>query len=442
MIRIKILFWIAILLLPAQFIIAGTAHFVQVEGVIGPATQDLVQRSLQTASKEHVDLIILQIDTPGGLDQPMRGIVRSILNSEVPIVSYVYPSGSRAASAGTYILYASHIAAMAPATHLGAATPVRIGALPGLPSSGGDAGEAEKEPQMHPDAMEKKIVSDSVAYIKSLAKRFGRNEVWAEHAVRDGVSLTAAEALEKKVIDIIAKDVDSLLKRIDGRELELAGKTVILDTSGMVVKRIAPGWRTRLLSVITDPNIAYILMLIGIYGLIFEFSSPGFFLPGVIGAISLMLALYAFQILPVNYTGLTLLAIGVLFMISEVFVTSAGVLGLGGVIAFVVGSIILFDDEYLAVSIPLIAGMALVSSGFMLWVLTRMIRLRRKPSVSGVESMVGKIALVSENFVGRGRVRIEGESWLAESDVEMKAEQAVRIKSVNGLILIVEPKES
>jgi len=441
MIRIKILFWVVILLLPAPLIIAGTAHFVQVEGAIGPATQDLVQRSLQTARKEQVDLVILQIDTPGGLDQSMRGIVRSILGSEVPVVSYVYPSGSRAASAGTYILYASHIAAMAPATHLGAATPVRIGGLPGLPSDD-DSGETEKESQKHPDAMEKKIVNDSVAYIKSLAKWFGRNEVWAEQAVRDGASLTAAEALEKNVIDIIAKDVDSLLKRIDGHELKLAGKTVILDTSAMVVERIVPGWRTRLLSVITDPNMAYILMLIGIYGLIFEFSSPGFFLPGVIGAISLMLALYAFQILPVNYTGLALLAIGILFMISEVFVTSGGVLGLGGVIAFVVGSIILFDDEYLAVSIPLIAGIALVSSGFMLWVLTRMIRLRRKPSVSGVESMLGKIALVSERFVGRGRVRIEGESWLAESDIEMKAGQAVRIKSVNGLILIVEPKES
>jgi len=436
MIRLKTLYLAVFLLLFAQVLQARTAHLIELEGAIGPSTQDHVHRALQTAVDKNVDLVIIQMDTPGGLDQSMRGIIRSILSSDIPVVSYVYPPGSRAASAGTYILYASHIAAMAPATNLGAATPVKIGGLPELPS-------ADKDPQeKNPSAMEKKIVNDSAAYIKSLAKRYGRNEIWAEQAVREGASLTAEEALDKNVIDFVANDISSLLQQIDGRELKLANTTITLDTSGMSIERIEPDWRTRLLSVITDPNIAYILMLVGIYGLIFEFSSPGFFLPGVIGAICLMLALYAFQILPVNYAGLALLFLGIVFMISEAFVTSGGVLGLGGVVAFIIGSIILFDDENLAVSLPLIGGIALVSSAFMLWVLTRMIRLRRQPAVSGVESMQNKIAVVSEDFIGEGRVRISGESWLAYSKVEMKAGQSVRIKSVHDLVLEVELKES
>ena len=440
MMRIKAICLAVFVLLFAQALSAGTAHLVKLEGAIGPAARDHVQRSLQTSVDKAIDLVILQIDTPGGLDQSMRGIIRSILNSDIPVVSYVYPSGSRAASAGTYILYASHIAAMAPATHLGAATPVQLGGLPGLPSGGEDQESTDNAPKT-PDAMKKKIVNDSVAYIKSLAKRYGRNEAWAEQAVREGVSLTAAEAVKKNVVDIVANDVTSLLRQVNGRKLKLANTVVTLDTSDMVVERIEPDWRTRLLSVITDPNMAYILMLVGIYGLIFEFSSPGFFVPGVIGAISLMLALYAFQILPVSYAGLALLVIGVVFMISEAFVTSGGVLGVGGVVAFVSGSIILFDTRYLAVSLPLIAGIALISSGFMLWVLTRVIKLRRQPAISGAESMLGQVARVSEDFIGRGRVRIGGESWLAQSDTEMKAGQSVRVKSVHGLVLEVEPKE-
>jgi len=308
-----------------------------------------------------------------------------------------------------------------------------------LPSGDKDP-EAEQDTPQNLDAMERKIINDSAAYIKSLAKRYGRNEVWAEQAVREGVSLTAAEALEKNVIDIVANDVSDLLRQIDVHKVKLVDTTVTLDTSDMVVERIEPDWRTRVLSVITDPNIAYVLMLVGIYGLIFEFSGPGFFVPGVVGAICLMLALYAFQILPVSYAGLALLTFGIVFMISEAFVTSGGVLGLGGVAAFVAGSVILFDDEYLAVSLPLIGGVALMFSGFMLWVVTRMIRLRRKPAVSGVESMLGQTAKVCEDFVGRGRVRIGGESWLAQSTVAMKAGQSVRVTSVRGLVLEVEPK--
>jgi membrane-bound serine protease (ClpP class) len=331
------------------------------------------------------------------------------------------------------------MAAMAPATHLGAATPVRIGGLPGLPADGGGQ-ESENDLSKKPDAMEKKIINDSAAYIKSLAKRYGRNEVWAEQAVREGVSLTAAEALEKNVIDIVADDVPDLLQQINGRKLKLSEVTVTLDTTNMAIERIEPDWRNRLLAVITDPNIAYILMLVGIYGLIFEFSSPGFFLPGVIGAICLMLALYAFQILPISYAGLALLVIGMVFMISEAFVTSGGVLGMGGVVAFVAGSVMLFDDENIAVSLPLIGGIALVLGGFMFWVLSRIITLWRKPAESGVESMLDKIAEVSDDFIGRGRVRIGGESWQAHSAVKLTAGQPVRIKSVHGLVLEVEPK--
>lgn len=287
--------------------------------------------------------------------------------------------------------------------------------------------------------MEKKIINDATAYIKGLAKLRGRNESWAEKAVREAASLTAEEALEKNVIDLVAADMTALLEQLEGREVDVKGRLIRLHTGGLIIERIKPDWRSNLLAIITNPNIAYVLMLVGIYGLLLEFSNPGIILPGVIGTISLFLALYAFQILPINYAGLALLGIGLAFMISELFVISGGILGLGGVVAFTVGSIMLFDDEYIAVSIPLIGGTAAVAAGFMLWILKKFATLRHSQVVSGAEYMIGRSGEVLEGFSGRGRVEIDGESWLAESEAPLSAGQKIRVKAIDKLVLKIEP---
>ncbi|MGF1643787.1 MAG: nodulation protein NfeD [Thiotrichales bacterium] len=415
------------------------ALMLQVRGAIGPATQDLIERTLERAHDEDAAALVLQLDTPGGLDHSMRGIIRDILASKVPVVTYVAPSGSRAASAGTYILYASHVAAMAPATNLGSATPVRIGGLPELPSqpkSSDDEDAADSG-----DAMERKLINDAAAYIKGLARMHGRNEIWAEQAVREAVSLTSSEALEMGVIDVIANDTADLLRAIDGRKVNLRYGEITLATRDLPVEVVTADWRTELLSVITDPNVAYIMLLLGIYGLIFEFSNPGYIVPGVVGAISLLLALYALQVLPFSYAGIALLFVGVAFMVAEAFVPSGGILGVGGLIAFVIGSVVLFDDENLAVSIPTIGGTALVSAIFMFWVINRFIRLRRRPAVSGIEALIGADAEVLEDFVGRGRVRVAGEIWSAHSASPVRKGQIVSVASIDNLIVEIQSND-
>lgn len=419
----------------------GKAYVVDVDGAIGPVSQDLITRAIDDAEADSATMVVLLMNTPGGLDHSMRKIIAAILDSEIPVVSYVYPPGSRAASAGTYILYASHVAAMSPATNLGAATPVQLGGLPKMPASPKPAaqeGEAEMPAQDDKTSMEKKIINDASAYIKGLAKLRHRNEEWAEKAVRDGLSLTAEEALKMSVIDVMADSVADLFKQLHGRTITLKDRSVTLDTQALTIERIKPDWRSRLLSVITDPNIAYILMLVGVYGLVIEFSNPGGILPGVIGSICLLLALYAFQVLPINYAGLALVGIGLGFIISEMFITSGGILGIGGVVAFVIGSIILFDDKYLAVSLPLIGGVAAIAAGFLLWIIRRLSTIRHKQVVSGLEYLIGQVAEVIHDFTGKGRVRVEGESWLAESEVPLTAGQKVRIKDIQHLVLKVE----
>jgi membrane-bound serine protease (ClpP class) len=418
----------------------GKAYLIEVEGAIGPVTQELVTRGIAEAEQDRAAVVILQIDTPGGLDHSMREVIKTILDARVPVVAWVSPQGSRAASAGTYILYASHVAAMAPATNLGAATPVLIGGLPDLPSRPSQPEEDKPGGDGKTD-MERKLLNDAIAYIKGLAKLRNRNEQWAEQAVREGASLSATEALEMNVIDLVAADLNDLLKQLHGREINVKGRTVVLDTEAMVVERITPDWRSELLAIITNPNIAYVLMLIGIYGLILEFSNPGSILPGVTGAICLLLALYAFQVLPINYAALALLAIGIAFMIAEIFVTSGGILGIGGVAAFTVGSIMLFDDDHLAVSIPMIGGTALVAAGFMLWVLRRFATLRRAQVVSGEEYMIGHVGTVREAFDDRGRIDLDGENWIADTRVPLKAGQEVRVTAIDKLVLKVEPLE-
>jgi membrane-bound serine protease (ClpP class) len=406
----------------------GKAYVVDVEGAIGPVSHDLITRAIDDAESDSATMVVLLMNTPGGLDHSMRKIIAAILDSEIPVVSYVYPPGSRAASAGTYILYASHVAAMSPATNLGAATPVQLGGLPEMPAAPNPAaqeGEAEMPAQDNKTSMEKKIINDASAYIKGLAKLRDRNEEWAVKAVREGVSLTAGS-------------VADLFKQLHGRTINLKDRSVTLDTEALIIERIKPDWRSQLLSVITDPNIAYILMLVGIYGLVIEFSNPGGIFPGVIGSICLLLALYAFQVLPINYAGLALVGIGLGFIVSEMFVTSGGILGIGGVVAFVIGSIILFDDKYLAVSLPLIGGVAAIAAGFLLWIIRRLSTIRHKQVVSGLEYLIGQVAVVINDFTDKGRVRVEGESWLAESTVPLTAGQKVRIKDVQHLVLKVE----
>ena len=418
-----------------------------IEDVIGPATDDYVERALETAAQDQAELVIIRMDTPGGLDTAMRGIIKNITNSSVPIATYVAPTGARAASAGTYILYASHIAAMAPGTNLGAATPVQIGGIPApgkQDKSKGNNDDTDKSPQPAPnDAKTQKVVNDAVAYIRGLAELHGRNQEWAEKAVREAASLQASEALKLNVIDLIADSVPDLLKQLDGHEVVVLGQKRTLHTAGLPIKQIEPDWRSRLLSVITNPNIAYILMLIGIYGLIFEFSNPGAIVPGTIGAICLLLALYSFQLLPINYAGVALILLGVALMVGEAFQPSFGMLGIGGTIAFVIGSIILMDTETpgFGIDISVIITFAATSVLVFIFVIGMAIKARRRPVVSGMEELLGGQAIVDDDFDHTGTVTIHSEHWSAVTEQPLHKGQAVQVTGIKGLILQVSPME-
>ncbi|HSY07170.1 MAG TPA: nodulation protein NfeD [Steroidobacteraceae bacterium] len=431
--------------------VAGAAAtLLQIDGAIGPATSRYFVRGLEAAEARGSTLVILQIDTPGGLDTSMRDIIRAILAAPIPVVSYVAPSGARAASAGTYILVASHIAAMAPATNVGAATPVSIGgeeapappaAPAGAPAKDAPAKDAHAVAPEPSTPMERKVVNDAAAYLQSLAELRGRNVQWAEQAVRGAASLSASDALKQHVIDLIARDVPDLLAQIDGREVRVANRSVKLATAGLSVERVDPDWRTRLLSVITHPTIAYGLLLVGLYGLLLEGYNPGVMFPGVIGVISLMLALFALQILSVNYAGLALVVLGVGMIIAEFHVPAFGSLGLGGLVAFVVGSIILFDTETpgMAIGLPLIGGVATVGGLVVLAIAFLGARAQRRPVVTGERIMVGQTAEVVENFSDMGQVRYAGELWNAHTTMPLRVGQQVRIVKVEGLGLWVEP---
>ena len=416
-----------------------------VRDAIGPATSDYIKQGLDLAAERGAELVLLQLDTPGGLDSAMRDIIQHIIASPVPVVIFVSPSGARAASAGTYMLYAAHIAAMAPGTNLGAATPVQMGGLPDLkPPASSKSKENESDEEVVPasgDAMGKKMVNDAVAYIRSLAEMRGRNADWAEQAVRVAASLSAEEALKRGVIDIVASSPTDLLARIDGWTVNIAGQHILLETEGLELETIVADWRNKFLSVITNPNIAYILMLLGIYGLFFELANPGFVLPGVIGGICLLLALYAMQVLPVNYAGLGLILLGMAFMIAELFMPSFGVLGIGGFVAFIMGSIILFDieDSNVSISLSLIVSVAVLTAGFFLVAMRLIINAQRKPVVTGAEQMLGSVGDALEDFDGTGHIHIHGETWQAESSVPVMQGDKVQVKQISGLKLMVEP---
>jgi membrane-bound serine protease (ClpP class) len=414
-------------------------------GAIGPASADFVLRGLARAEQEGAALVVLEIDTPGGLDTSMRDIIKAILASRVPVAAYVAPGGARAASAGTYILYASHFAAMAPGTNLGAATPVAIG-IGGTGPSPEKDGKAEKPDKSAPahegGAMERKQVHDAAAYIRGLAQMRGHNVEWAERAVREAVSLSADEALAQNVIDVVARDVPDLLVKLDGRKATTAGGEQTLATKGAEAVTFAPDWRNRLLAVIANPSVALILMMIGIYGLFFEFSNPGFVLPGVAGAIALLLGLFALQMLPVNYAGLALILLGLAFMIAEVFLATFGVLGVGGIIAFVIGAVLLIDTEVPAFGIPytLIAGLAVATAAFVFFVSGAALKARRRPVVSGSEELLGSTGLVLDDLTGEGWARVHSEQWRVRSAVPLKRGQVVRVTGRDGLVLTVAPQ--
>lgn len=439
----------------------GAATLIELNGPIGPAMSRYIERSLLDAQNQHSPVIIVQMDTPGGLDTSMRDIIKAILASPVPVVSYVAPSGARAASAGTYILYASHLAAMAPATNLGAATPISIGGeppgaappsaapeLPPAPSSTtppGNSAGANKQPAPAPSpatASERKAVNDAVAYIRGLAQLRGRNADWAESAVRGAASLSAEDALAQHVIEIIAKDVPDLLQQLDGRKVQVAQHEVVLHTKGLAVTRIAPDWRARFLMVLTHPTIAYGLLLIGIYGLLLEGYNPGAVLPGVVGALSLILALYAFQLLAVNFAGLALIALGAGLIILEFFMPAFGSLGIGGLAAFVIGSIILFDNhaQGLQVALPVIVGIAISGALVIATIAWLAARARRRPVTTGAEAMIGGLVEVIAEGREQCVVRYGGELWNAQTVSPLHAGQQARIVKVAGLTLWIEPQ--
>ena len=412
-----------------------------INDAIGPATDDYVEKAIEMAMLEQAVLIVIRMDTPGGLDSAMRSIIKNITNSSIPVAVYVAPTGARAASAGTYILYASHIAAMAPGTNLGAATPVQIGISPPDIQKGKNKNDKSTSNNNNKSALEKKIINDAVAYIRGLAQLRGRNQEWAEKAVREAASLPAGDALKKNVIDILATSMADLLKQIDGREVLVKGKKHRLKTAGLSIKEVNPDWRSRFLSVITNPNIAYILMLVGIYGLILEFYNPGAIVPGTIGAICLFLALYAFQLLPINYAGMGLILLGIALMVGEAFEPSFGMLGIGGVIAFVFGSIILMDTDApgFGIDISLIATFAVTSVIMFVFVVGMAMKARRRPVVSGMEELLGSEALVVEDFEQKGRVNIHSENWSALCNTPLQKGQYVKVIGINGLTLEVEP---
>ncbi len=417
---------------------------VDLGGALGPATADLIIRSIDDAHNAGAQALILRMDTPGGLDKAMRELVKAILRADLPVITFVAPDGARAASAGTYIAYASHVAAMAPATNLGSSTPVSIGGpTPALPTPSQEGPDADAPTPPPGDAMTRKVVNDAVAYLQGLAELRGRNIEWAEKTVREGANLRASQALEQNVIDLIAGDVDSLLEQIHGREVELSHRTVTLDVAGAQLITVETDWMHELLEIITDPTIAYGLLIFGVYGLILEFYNPGMVFPAVIGLVSLLLGAYGLQMLPVNYAGLALIVVGIAMMVAEVFTPTMGALGFAGVIAFVVGSLILIDTQSPGYDIPLtvVAAFAATSAGFMFFLLAAAVRARHGPVRTGQESMVGEQAEALGDFSGLGRVHVFGEDWKARAEEPVEKGEKVRVVGIDGLTLIVKPED-
>lgn len=401
---------------------AKEIFYVNADGIINPVMADYIEESLAEAYGKNAEALIIQLDTPGGLDLSMRDIVKNMLSSGIPVVVYVAPAGSRAASAGVFITYAANIAAMAPGTNIGSAHPVTMG------------GKMD-------EIMSKKVENDSVAYIKGIAAKRNRNAQWAESAVRESVNVTAEEALKLGVVEIVASSREELIEKLNGMKVELASGPRVLDTKGATVVEVEMDWRYRVLSVITDPNVAYILMIIGIVGLYFELANPGAVFPGVIGAVSLILAFYAFQTLPVNYAGLLLIGLGILFFIVELMVVSYGLLTIAGVISLFLGSLMLFDTQapFLKVSIWVILPAVILMSAIILGAMYYALKIRRRKPVSGAELMIGETGVAAGDFGGEreGKIFIDGEYWNALSDEQIANGSKVVVTEIRGLMLKV-----
>ena len=420
----------------------GFVARIELTGPIGPAAAEYVDSTLDRATRDGAVAIVLQMDTPGGLSDSMRTIIASILAAKLPVLGFVAPEGARAASAGTYILYACHIAAMAPATHLGAATPVQLGGENPLPLGNTPAptGTAAKPAS---DAETTKVFNDAIASIRSLAQLNGRNAEWAEQAVRGAATLTADEALQKHVIDFIAADTETLLARADGRRVRVAGTEVSLKVAGLPVRDYAPNWRTRFLGIITNPTIAYMLLLAGVYGLVLEAFHPGALFPGVAGAICLLIGLYALQLLPVNYAGLALMALGIGLILTEAIAPSVGAIGVGGLIAFVIGSIMLFNTGVpgYAVNLGVIGGIAF-SAAVLLGLLLRLVtRSRRARPFNGDAQLLLAAGELLQPVAAGGEswARIAGEQWRVHCESALPAGARVRVVGRDGLLLRVTP---
>ncbi|EPJ8754516.1 nodulation protein NfeD [Pseudomonas sp. BN505] len=431
--------WLLLLLLlgitPGGQAAPGAVWVLGIDDAIGPASADYLVRSLDQAQAQGAQLVVIRMDTPGGLDSAMRQMIKAILASPVPVATYVAPSGARAASAGTYILYASHVAAMAPGTNLGAATPVQIGGPPGAPKDDKTKGSDD-------ETLSRKQVNDAAAYIRGLAQLRGRNADWAEKAVREAVSLPASEALRLNVIDQVADDLPALLRKLDGKTLEAAGQPHQLQTAGASLVEHLPDWRTRVLAVITNPSVALILIMVGVYGLLFEFMSPGSTVGGVVGGICLLLALYALQLLPVSFAGVALILLGIAFMIAEAFLPSFGVVGFGGIVAFVVGALILIDTDAPGFGIPLalIGTLAVLSALLIGGVLGMALKARQRALVSGDAGLVGSLVTVTQVMAGnpfRGVVLAQGEEWQVQCATPLQAGQNVRVTARHGVMLDV-----
>jgi membrane-bound serine protease (ClpP class) len=417
---------------------ARRAVVLDVDGAIGPAMADYIVRELGAATPAEVGIVVLRMNTPGGLDTSMRQIISAILASPVPVATFVAPSGARAASAGTYIAYASAIAAMAPGTNIGAATPVQLGGGSLLP--GGTSDQKQQGKETSADTETRKIVNDAVAYIKSLATLNNRNADWAADAVRSAVSVPATDALSLHVIDVIANDVPDLLRQIDGKTVTVNGKPVVLATAGLSVVDVPQDWRTELLGIVTNPDVAFILMLVGVYGIILEFFNPGAVAPGLIGTISLLVALYALAFIPINYAGAALVVVGIGLMIAEVHIGAFGALGIGGIAAFVIGALLMFPARAsgFAPSAAIVIGAAIASAGLILVALGALLRSRLRPVVTGGEALIGAEGEAVSWDGQEGRVRVAGEIWRARADTPLAAGTPIKVVKRDGLVLRVQ----
>ena len=412
----------------------------ELDGAVGPGTAEYLRRGLQSARERSAALAVITMDTPGGLDSSTREIIADILASPVPVSVFVTPAGSRAASAGTYILYASHLAAMTPGSHLGAATPVQMGGANPLAPSEPPKTEGESQAPPRGDAMTAKVTNDAAAYMRSLAALQGRNGAWAELAVREAATLTAQEAFDQQVVEVLARDVADLVAQADGRTVRLNGEPQVLTTAGAVVETLSPDWRARVLAVITNPNIAYILLMVGIYGLFFEFMSPGAVGPGAIGAVSLVVGLFALNMLPVDYAGAALMVLGVGLLIAEALAPGLGIFGVAGALALAIGSMLLIRDAPGYRLSPLVVTATVgLSLAFFLVAVRAALRAARGQVTTGAQALTQALGEVRSWAGGQGLVRAQGEDWQARSPAPLAPGQKVRVIAREGLTLIVEP---